>query len=50
MKEIPTDFTVEHVNIAHRDFQPQDPYFLSWERLNSELAGPDINVYTAKGK
>lgn len=49
LKEIPTDFTGEHIEIAHRDFLPQDPDYIAFEPHNSKL-GSGFFVYSVKGK
>ena len=48
-KQIPTDFTEEHVRIAH-SFPPGDPARIERDRLNSEASGGKFDVYTVKGK
>ncbi len=49
-KEILTDFTEEHIDIAHREFSDYDPAFLRWDKLNSEQWHGKFDVYTVKGK
>jgi hypothetical protein len=47
--QIPTDFTEEHVRIAH-SFPPGDPARIERDRLNSEASGGKFDVYTVRGK
>jgi hypothetical protein len=47
---IPTEYTEEHINIAHRDFPPQHPEHIAWERLNTEVSGHKRDYYVAKGR
>ncbi len=49
-KVIPTDFTEQHINIAHRDFHPTHPNHIAWDEFNSMLAKGKREWYKAKDK
>jgi hypothetical protein len=49
-KQVQTDFTREHVDIAWHGFQPDDPARIEWNRLNSEASGGKFDVYIVKGR
>ena len=49
-KEIPTDFTKAHIDIAWHDFPQHDAAHINLDKMNSDYSDGKFDVYTAKGR